>query len=168
MGDHERIKGFDSIEAAMDFMETNRMEASESAVPEQLAIANDIENPHWYMSFFGDVVIMGHVYSEAEFIELEGSYYDLEDEESREEWHWVFRNWLANRQRGIVFVRGYSVIEPDGEPGSVHVAALAPASKEAFDEFIKAKCHVTTKLLQPHVFMVIDHIRAMREAMRRK
>ena len=156
------------MEAAFDYMETSRMAASESALPEQVAIANDAENPHWYLTIQPSAIdgkptfIMGHVYSQDEFIALEGSYYDMDDPESREEWEWTYGNWVASRQRGIVFVRAYSVIEPDGEPGSTHIAAMAPATKEAFDEFLAAKCHVTTRLLQPHVFMVIDHIITMR------
>ena len=154
------IRSFDSLQAALDFMETNRMELSEGAFPEQLALADG--ESHIYLSKYDDLWIMGRVISNNEFCEREAQYQDFKDPYCVYEFSEIVNRMLFNRERGIVPVEAFSVVTPQGEPGNVHVAAMAPAGTEAMAEFLGAGCHVTTPLLQPHVFQVIRHINEMR------
>jgi hypothetical protein len=154
------VRMFSSMEEAMDYMESSRMEASESAHPEQLALADG--ESHFYMAVHGNIVIMGRIFSTEEWIDLERKYMDMDNPEDVEEFAFMKRQTIANRERHLVPVRAFSVIEPQGEMGNVHVAGMAPATQEAFDEFIAAGCRVTHAALQPHVFQVIRHIRDMR------
>jgi len=159
---NDNIRGFDSFEDAMAFMETNRMEMSESALPEQWALADG--NTHYYLSIQPSVldgqptIIMGEIFSQETWDELEGKYYNMDNEEEATEFGWSRERVIENRKRGLVYVKAFSIIEPQGEYGTTHIAACAPATKEAFDEFMNASCRVTTPLMQPHLHGVLLHI----------
>jgi hypothetical protein len=133
---------FDSIQGAMDFMETNRIAMSEIALPEQRALADGEQ--HWYLSEYKGLLIMGEILSLA----------DMRDTEDPE----TIAMLRENLKRDLVYVKGYSIIEPEGEYGTIHVAALCPASKEAFDEFIAAGCVAVSPEQQPELAKVIQHL----------
>jgi hypothetical protein len=65
--------------------------------------------------------------------------------EDSHEFSGIVANLREGLARHIVQVRAYSVVEPDGELGGVHVAAMIPISKEAFDEFITNGFHISNK-----------------------
>jgi hypothetical protein len=93
---------------------------------------------------------------------------DLSDPWDRREFENTKATVVENRQRGLVPVKAYSVIEPAGELGHVHVASMAPATKEAFDEFMEAGCRWVSPEQQPHVYMVLQHIENTRAKLRRE
>jgi hypothetical protein len=165
MNDPIEIRAFSSIEDAFAFMETNLMEANANTREEQRALADG--ESHYYMGMAGNVVIMGYIHSEEEWIEAERKYMDMDNPEDVAEFEYMKERTRFNRERGLVPVRAFSVMTGSewerGDLGSAHVVGMAPATKEAFDEFIAAGCRVTGRAAQPHIYQVIEHIREERD-----
>jgi hypothetical protein len=74
-------------------------------------------------------IVFGYIYTERE----------SEEAEKRcgadpEELAYTMRSMRAQHERGYRFGRHYSIVEPDGELGSVHIANAWPISKEEFEE----------------------------------
>jgi hypothetical protein len=131
----DNFKSFDSLEQAMDYMETQRMAASEAMTPSQAALLDGQE--HWYFSMYGDLYICGHIPAVEDVIATERMYYDkVMDDEEQAEFDYIVHGIKERASRGFVYVRAYSRIEPTGELGSVHVVNLLPITKQSFDEFI--------------------------------
>jgi len=130
---------FDSFDEMMEFMRRNEQAAQARTLPAQQAIADGEE--HWYYRRAdspwtgGDVDIFGHIPSIADSIAKERSYYgDPMDDQERAEFSGVRHGMQDRLSRGYVFGNHFSVVEPNGELGSVHVSSLIPISKEAFEE----------------------------------
>lgn len=73
-------------------------------------------------------IIFGYIYTEMECVDGERKL-----GATHEEVAYTMRSIRDSYERGYRFGRHYSVVEPDGELGSVHIANAWPISKEEFE-----------------------------------
>lgn len=126
-----RVISFDSFDDALRKMQEAEERANASTIPAQRAITY---GDYWcYPNSMYDVVIFGRVWTEGEAYEGE----DLD----------TIRTLKNSHERGYRFGIAYSVIEPDGEIGSTHIANMIPISKELFDEAKRLEWKCTAELL---------------------
>lgn len=130
---------FDSFGEMMEFMRQNEEAAIAKTLPAQQVLADGGE--HWYYRHARGglapqgVDIFGHIPSLEDTLATERSYYAEEmDEDERAEYYGVRHGMNDKLSRGYVFGRHFSIVEPEGELGTVHVSQCIPISKEAFEE----------------------------------
>jgi hypothetical protein len=135
------ITSYDTLEEAYADMANQEAAANERLLPEQRAMI-DCTDEQYFVNVavnIQELFIAGEAWSSdrADREELE-SYHVKDvselDDEQRAEFLYSRRMMRDSRKRGYIFGRGYSVIEPNGELGSTHVANMWPIDKAAFDE----------------------------------
>lgn len=110
--------------------------------PEQRALIAATETVYWmrFVSTY-NVSIFGESWSLREAIEKERKFYTLDeagmpaDPDGRLELMSISAGLRERRERGFLFGRCYSVLEPEGEIGDTHVSQVMPISRETFEEF---------------------------------
>lgn len=135
----EQFESFDDMARVMGEREDS---ANASLLDIQQDLRDDTEHTRYWIRPFpqAGVIIFGETYSFRDLCDSVVKYVpDLEanDEsydEMLDEVVWEVRASTESRQRGYLFGRAYSMLEPEGELGSTHVASVAPISREAFEE----------------------------------
>lgn len=158
------MEQFPDIQAVLDYLTTQQIEAEEAIMPEQLVLADGHE--HWYFRLYpGGLGIFGHVWDVDLVIAAERKYYDFNnpwDVAQFNETEAMIRESLANHR---VMTDSFSVIVPDGEPGMVHIAAMWPITMETFEEAKRFGWNVLPAL-QPLVMAMLRELSATMKAYR--
>jgi hypothetical protein len=131
------IIGFDSWEAAQSFMAEAEERANSELLPEQKTIGY---GDYWFQKAYGDF-IFGRIWTQ---VEHEMSYSDLHISDGPEAAESCKEMDLNAHERGYRFGKAHSVMCPEGELGSTHIANMTPMSKEIFDAMRALKWHVET------------------------
>jgi hypothetical protein len=112
-----------------DFMHANEEAANKTLAPEQKAVTY---GDYWcrFYQLRDRIVIFGQV--------TPLSYWDEKitnaaDNEEQQEWQWEKEQIEGSHERGYVFGWAWSVLEPEGEPGSTHQANLWPITPALFE-----------------------------------
>jgi hypothetical protein len=80
------------------------------------------------------IVVFGEAIPLDEALAAEAKCYDnLDDPEERAEYEFSASILRNARTRGYVFSRCYSVVEPRGELGDVHVSRMIPIPQDVFE-----------------------------------
>ena len=134
--------GFDSVEEMMAHLHKEEVAANKRTWPKQRALI-ECKEDQYYMNIAVDpreLFIVGEAWSleHARREELK-AFHKMEgttqlSEEQWKEFRQSCKNLEDSRKRGYIMSRGYSVIEPRGELGSVHINSMWPISKLAFEE----------------------------------
>ena len=121
------FKGYDSMEEAFADMKRAEDQANANLSPWN----RDVVWGSYYMRPAPEVpcIIFGYIYTEDECRDGE-----LEAGADIEELEYTMRTMRSAYERGYRFGRHYSIVEPDGEIGSVHIANAWPISREEFEE----------------------------------
>jgi hypothetical protein len=129
------IMSFNNFDDMMTFLAANEAAANASVVPCQRELLDGREFWYWRTVESMKIDIIGHVPSLAETLKAErATYSDPFEEDEAEEFAWSEKSLHDRLSRGYVFGRHFSVIEPKGELGDVHVSQVIPISREAFEE----------------------------------
>jgi hypothetical protein len=122
---------FGDFDQALQWMQERTEEANGQLAPEQQALT-------WgatWVRFYDELVIFGRILSREEMIEAESQVDDYEDpEEAKAEAAETVARLLDSHERGYMFGKAYSVIEPDGEYGDTHRADMWPISEACFED----------------------------------
>jgi hypothetical protein len=124
------VYSFDSFDEAQAFMAAQREAAIARMAPWQKAIKR---GDHWMRLVeepIGLIAIFGHVLSDTELEQGE-----KQAGVSQAEWEYTKRQLDASLANGYLYSMCFSIIEPDGELGSVHASGVFPITH---DEFAKA------------------------------
>lgn len=115
-----QFRSFDSIADMVDYMQKQTEWANANLAPKQQAVTY---GDHWARFDQKGFVIFGKV---ATLDEATGSTPSSEKD-------YELKSLTANHDRGYMFGKCYSVIEPTGEWGDTHRANLWPIPVEMFD-----------------------------------
>lgn len=123
---------FDSLDDQIEFMRRQEEEANKHIHPKQKAVGyGDCWIRFWLMpgtntwvAIFGKAIDPGYYANKIEH---------ATDEEDKAEWEYEQEVIADAWTRGYVYGWAYSVIEPEGEPGSTHMVNLWPIPEVLFD-----------------------------------
>jgi hypothetical protein len=132
---------YDTLEEALKDMGEAEDAANKRLLTAQRAMI-DCKDDQYFVNIavnMKELFIAGEAWSSDRADREELAAYHVNDvselgDEERSEFNHSRKMMRDSRSRGYIFGRGYSVIEPDGELGSTHVANMWPISKAAFDE----------------------------------
>lgn len=123
------VKLFDSLEEMFADIEKGMEEANSSVRPFQEAIKPGDFYARWEPN--AGVMIYGEIIDPLQW------YHDQPkpwDHDLEEEYGYDKQMWDSYRMRHMRYTKSYSVMCPDGEPGSVHVAVMhAKLNREQFE-----------------------------------
>jgi len=125
------------FEELMQDQSRREKEANAQLMPEQIAMRDSIDaHQYWIHLRPGlEFPIFGDAWSLKVQAENDRQFYpSVMTKEEKAEYKDSRDAYADSRQRGYIFGRAYSVVEPRGELGSTHVAEMWPISEAAFDE----------------------------------
>lgn len=126
------VIAFDSTEELFAYMSRAEEAANAATTEAQAKIRDATETVYAFRISLG-IAIFGEVLSLAESQAAEKKLYNLDKAEDREEYEYTANQLADSRQRGYVFGKWFSVVEPTGELGSAHVSSLTQIDKALFD-----------------------------------
>ncbi len=130
---------FDSIEEALDFMGKAEAAGNASLHPVQRMVTyGDYWIRFWIVGENELVLICGYVETLPELAESEAAHYDLTKPEEKAEYEYAMEGIRRRHERGYMFGKAYSIIEPTGEWGDTHLANLWPITKDLFEALREA------------------------------
>lgn len=129
-----RGRSFSSLDEALQFMADQTDKANSHLAPQQAGIT---WGSHW-IRFDGmsGLIIFGYVFTRDELIADERSAGAGEQELA-----WTINNIDDNHERGYLFSRCYSIVEPTGELGDTHRSNVWPITEGQFREAQAAHWH---------------------------
>lgn len=158
------VRSYDSMEEAF-----RDMAAHEAAANATLAAAQRMVTygDYWFRPMqtgpgSPPLMIFGYVETLPEVTELEGQYYDLSNDEDRLELEATLAGIRDRHERGYMFGRCYSVVEPEGEWGDTHRANLWPITQAVF-ESARAKGWDLNEMPQSDKYIVVGAYSTWRE-----
>jgi hypothetical protein len=145
------VQEFGSFEDALDYMAKATDQANAHLAPEQAALTYGCTWARFdHLVEPSRLLIVGKVDTLAEIIAGEIEAYGDDEDAAREDGfasvaeagQHAADNSAANHERGYLFGRAYSVIEPRGELGDTHRANAWPISPELFEALLAAECKI--------------------------
>lgn len=132
----EGFASFDTMEEMVEFMRRQEEEANAHLAPQQQAVT---WGDYWirFYDIEHRICIFGHVYTEDEMMEKERAVPLMAGESSEEVEAEIAAEMEGIRdahKRGYMYGWAYSVIEPEGEPGSTHQANLWPIPQWLYEQ----------------------------------
>lgn len=157
------IRGYDSYEEMQADMARAEAQANAGLMPEQIALRDDTEVDRYWFRPYPEMgmLIFGVAWGFKSACEVSAKYVpDIpqpdsrldEYEESLDEAVYEIRSMVESRKRGYLRGWAYSMVEPEGEPGSTHVANTMPISREAFEE---ARAHGWRAVALDHLMQAL-------------
>lgn len=125
----EVFRTYDSWEQMFDAIRESEARANATLTPAQKAV---VYGSYWVTLYpdYGDLWVFGYVLTEEESYRSE-----IEAGADPEEARYTAERLRDSYARGYRFGKAYSVITPEGEYGSTHVASIAmPITKEQFEQ----------------------------------
>jgi hypothetical protein len=129
------IIGFDSFDAMMAHVQ-RADEAAQARITDAHRTLLDATETLYVYRHVAGLDIWGEVPSLDETIKIERAYYPdpfTDDGEDAAEFGSSAARMIDSRQRGYLFGRWYSIVEPHGELGSAHVIVVTRISRSLFD-----------------------------------
>jgi hypothetical protein len=125
------IRTFESVDEMFSWMRDNEEAANLVLAPEQQAVTY---GSHWcrFFDIANRVVIFGKVLTQEEQRETETALAD-DSEADEAETEEILDTLAQSHERGYMYGRCYSTIEPDGEWGSTHRANLWPIPQHVYE-----------------------------------
>jgi hypothetical protein len=125
---------FDSLDKFFAEMRAKEYRANAELTVEQRQLLHSTEMCWFVQPTEVSIVVFGEAIPLDQSLADEAKHYDnLDDPEERAEYEFA-ANVLRNaRARGYIFCRCYSVVEPRGELGDVHVSRMVPIPQEIFE-----------------------------------
>jgi hypothetical protein len=140
------VQAFDSFDDMQKAMSEAEDRANASLRPAQIALRDDLDNAHYWVSPAPDCLAFGWTYSFKEMCEASAKYVpDIPADdasaivkadyaEGLDEARYEIVVAIDSRKRGYLRGVTYTIYDPKGDYHDAHVASVMPISKEAFEE----------------------------------
>lgn len=124
---------FDSVEDMMDALARGEQAAIDRMTePQRAHLQLAFTEPTYWFRMYEDILIFG----ESQPVEAQARR-EVELGGDEGEYGYAYERFKERHERGYVYGKAYSVIEPDGELGSSHVSELTQCEQTTFEHMRK-------------------------------